>query len=1528
VTVWSELRRAAWRAVPLTYGIGLWLVVLHHAEGAHEEGEPPLVVHALRDSTLALPAIVLAVWAATRFAERVLRTDPGASPSRRAAVVDTAVAVAASAAMAAGSPLHERLFAAHETNELPLALHVSRDALLALAVALPLTRILATFRRRRPLAVAVVVAAVVASTGSAVNAAALGPGNPCPAGAPLKQFDVQAIDVDITLNRFGDHDPAGKMYALSARLPDVRAQEASHQVSTGLGNDAIQPLVIRANEGDCVEVAFTNNASGGPFGIHIDGLSFDVGSSGDAVGANPDTAAAQGTTTLYRYFVPNDPRLEGAHYLRPGPGNRGAVSHGLFGVLAVEPPGSTYLDPATGGAQPSGWQAIIVPGTGRPSFREFVQIYHEVGNESDVIRDKSGGALPQTDPLTTSYRPGARAIDYRSEPFMNRLQANHNEKALGYGSYTFGDPATPIPRSYLGEPTKFRLVHGGGEMFHVHHLHGGGDRWRANPLADPTQNYGATGLDKHPKTQLAPSTRLDSQALGPGESYNLEIEGGAGGVQQAAGDFLWHCHIVEHYVSGMWSFWRVYDTRQPNLVPLPDRAAPPQAVDSAGLIGRTMPNGTVITNDNLDDWIRPQLPPQGVRKGIEDASVWDWTIDRSNPSGPTYLGEPEDTRPWPDLPNVVPGHPGSFPGDQYVGDRPKILFDPVNGRPAWPLLRPHIGFRPPFSPRGHTGAPWLGENGGAAPTSTVDPYAGRADGLCPSGAPVRRFNVVSIERPIQITKKGAVDPTGMIYVLAHDKAAVLNGSKPAQPLAIRSNAGDCDAITLTNELTDTNAFGGFSKVNMHIHHVQFDPQASDGVITGLSYEQSVRPYKVEDPQLAASAAAGATRLQLTSVAKFQPGVWIGVGLGTEAIDVRQIAAIDPATSSVTLTAALAKAHAAGEWAGVEFVQYRWFPDVVLDNVFWHDHVDGIHNWGHGLVGQLVVEPAGSTYHDPKTGAEVDSGTIVDIHTTNPLAPGVVDGSFREFAAWDIDTNPATDSTINLRAEPLNDRGGDPSLFFSSYTHGDPFTPLPRAYPGDPFVIRLISVAENVDAFHVDGHRFWLENRYGLSGPGDAQATPLDTVPNGISERFTAILQGGAGGPQRQPGDYLYFNGTGRRLRQGAWGLIRVLDGQVPDLKPLPGTTPSAAAATTPTQTGGRPPEPSGPGNPCPSTAPQHTFAVTALDVPTNLFPNGVVRELFMPTLVPTSMTAAVKAGTVKPDGPLVLHAAAGECVVVQFTNERPVRASLHFGELLRTPASSGVDAGFSPESTVAPNGTRTYRLYADSPKIESALIADFGEFDQSSIKGLYGAVVVAPAGATFTNPETGTPTDFGQKVDVHVPGTTGYRDFTVLLSDQDPAIGQSTMPYPIDVQGPALVDYFQAGPRPDSPNAFSSAANGGDPPTPILRAYAGDPVRVHALVPPASEQQHVFSLGGFSFPWDPVIPNSEELDARIVVPWGTVDAHVAGGAGGRNSAVGDFFYGDLRRPFTVAGLWGLQRVLPAAGSGCPIKPLDGKTCTP
>ncbi|HZC29218.1 MAG TPA: hypothetical protein VE269_05710, partial [Gaiellaceae bacterium] len=564
-------------------------------------------------------------------------------------------------------------------------------------------------------------ALVAQSTTAQIAAAGPAPGTPCPpqAAATVKVFDVRAIDVDMPLNRFGDHDPNGHMYVgvvhdpadpgkLDRQVAAVREEERTRHVSIGLkANDAIQPLVIRANLGDCVQINFRNDASVGAVGMHIDGLAYDVAKSdGDAVGNNAPTTVDRGGTRSYRYWVPRDPQMEGAHYIRPGANNRRLVNHGLFGSLSVQPAGSRYLDMTTGRPIESGWQAMVVPGDGRKAFREYNLVHHEIGSEGESVLAADGSKLPRVDPHTEAYRPGTRAMNYRSEPFMRRLDRAPLEDSHGYGSYTFADPATPTPRGYLGDPTKIRIMHAGSEAFHVYHLHGGSIRWRLNPHADATYSYETTGLDKSPKVQDSQSSRLDSQAFGPGESYDLEIEGGAGGLQQGAGEFLFHCHIAKHYVGGMWSFWRVFDTRQPDLAPLPDRAPLPKAVDSTQLVGKTFQDGTTITKDNLADWIRPQLPPQGTRTDDQDATVWDYrTADADgtpNPNGTLYLGEPEDRSDWVDYTNGNdreidrnPGHPSLMPGDEVVGadSRPKILFNPTNGRPAFPLLRPQLGKR-------------------------------------------------------------------------------------------------------------------------------------------------------------------------------------------------------------------------------------------------------------------------------------------------------------------------------------------------------------------------------------------------------------------------------------------------------------------------------------------------------------------------------------------------------------------------------------------------------------------------------------------------------------------------------------------------------------------------------------------------------------------------------------------------------------------------------------------------------------------
>ncbi len=220
--------------------------------------------------------------------------------------------------------------------------------------------------------------------------------------------------------------------------------------------------------------------------------------------------------------------------------------------------------------------------------------------------------------------------------------------------------------------------------------------------------------------------------------------------------------------------------------------------------------------------------------------------------------------------------------------------------------------RPPFSPNGHSGAPWLGPN----VTST------RPDGLCPANAPLRHYNITAITVPITETNGGvdangnkippAVDPKGEIFVLNQHVAATLNGTMAPTPLAIRSDVGDCIAVTLTNatnnppEANDP-LVNTFQKVNIHIHFVQFDPQASDGVITGFSFEQSMRPdFGVPgETTLTAAAAAGATSITVASTTGLRPGISIEVGQGNPDTEVvNKITAINGNT--LTLGSPLAE----------------------------------------------------------------------------------------------------------------------------------------------------------------------------------------------------------------------------------------------------------------------------------------------------------------------------------------------------------------------------------------------------------------------------------------------------------------------------------------------------------------------------------------------------------------------------------------------------------------------------------------------
>ncbi|HUR25817.1 MAG TPA: hypothetical protein VM327_07385 [Candidatus Thermoplasmatota archaeon] len=1307
-----------------------------------------------------------------------------------------------------------------------------------------------------------------------------------------------------------------------------------------------RPYVARAHLGECV-VFNLLNALPENVGMQFAAVQERPGQ-GMALGSNALDLTPPGAVGTYTVYLPSLPGMEGAHLLTSPADPRFQTKHGLFGALVAEPPGTGWTA-RDGNPDPYDDQAIVVD-PDDSDYREFVTIYHD---EAELF-DHTGKALPVISPYG-EYGPGSKAINLRSEPFMDRFQhvdrlaaqgilPHGHDKSQGYGSYAHGDPATYTPVSYLGDPVKQRLSNVGPGQHHVHHLHGGGIRWRASPVSEDTQFD--DGLLKDNPVHRSASERVDVQTMGPGESFNAEPEGGSGGVQRVAGDFLFHCHVVEHYVGGMWGFWRVFNTLQAGLAELPDRAGGvPEAVGAQGLVGKTMPGGIVLTAAHLGDWVERQLPAQGVPSD-NDASVWDWSRT-GGAGGIRYLGEPESHHTWPNYRSATPGK------------RPEIMFNPLDGKVAYPLLRPHLGARPPFAP-GHGPAPYL----------TPDVTSGHPDGLCPAGARSLDYRIVALATAVSYNARDT-DPDGQIFVHAQDKTAVLDGTKPATSMVLRANQGDCVDVTFTSQLREkaTNP----SKANMHIHLVQFDVQASDGVITGMAYEQSVRPAAATGTTLAAPAIAGATAITVANATGIRPGTLLGVGLTEATIETRTVAAVSGST--VALTAPLALAHAIGERVGYEFVRYRWYPDVELGMVYWHDHVDGLNSWRHGLFGGLVVEPAGSQWCDPKRpdAARLSCTERRDGHLADIVAGPGGSESYRELVVQIQDRgclnaaqctaggifpgmpNDAEPASLGLRSEPLGGRNAEHPLASwaarpgSSVAQGDPATDLLEAYPRDPVVVRLLyagqSTSTGVGTFAVTGHRFAAEQH----NPG-SRAT--DAISLGISSQHNLRLDGGAGGPLGLAGDYLYGMTQPELLRRGAWGVLRV-DGTASNsaggggLQLLPNNLAPGAGAF--------------PAVGSPGVVGVRHYDVVAMhaDVSFNdLFGLHTPTRLF----ALAGDEAAILNGTLRPT-PLVLRALPGEIVEVTLSNHLPAgRVSLNGALLQAQPgAGYGVNVGRNVDDTVGPGGSRTYRWLADR-EVGAAYLTSLADPAADARSGLYGSLVVEPAGSAFSP-------DSGASSTVTLADGRTAREHVLLYATNDAQFESSSMPYLVDAAGLTSINYrseplwdrvggrVQTPPQEDPPvtapflggmgvhSCQVDAAFCGVPGSGLVRYEVRNPLNSlsHSLLPPetpildagpfnltvvrslgaAGDQLIVHGVQGHWWALDPDMPgcrNDLALCPSNLVGARTLGVREADNAWiletGRGGA-GDYLYGNLRQPFHEAGAWGLLRVCASGAADAP-----------
>lgn len=190
-------------------------------------------------------------------------------------------------------------------------------------------------------------------------------------------FEIAAVQAKLVYNRFGWHDPQGRFFVLKE---DIEKEGTLERYLSKVESGEIrpEPLVIRVNAGDCIEIRLTNFLpefiEGNEFqrktltdivGYHIHLVKFDtIVSDGAANGWNNIAGARKCETLIERFFANEELNTVFFHdHLFANMHQQ----HGMFGAVIVEPAGAVFLDPKTGENLKSGTK--LLPYCGRQVFQ-------------------------------------------------------------------------------------------------------------------------------------------------------------------------------------------------------------------------------------------------------------------------------------------------------------------------------------------------------------------------------------------------------------------------------------------------------------------------------------------------------------------------------------------------------------------------------------------------------------------------------------------------------------------------------------------------------------------------------------------------------------------------------------------------------------------------------------------------------------------------------------------------------------------------------------------------------------------------------------------------------------------------------------------------------------------------------------------------------------------------------------------------------------------------------------------------------
>jgi hypothetical protein len=620
----------------------------------------------------------------------------------------------------------------------------------------------------------------------------------------------------------------------------------------------------------------------------------------------------------------------------------------------------------------------------------------------------------------------------------------------------FPDDPSNVFHSYINDHVKFRILHGGRDVTHVHHQHA--HQWLQSPNSDE-------------------SSYLDSQMISPGASYTLEmVYNGSGNRNKVVGDSIFHCHFYPHFAAGMWALWRTHDvfeggsqlkdgipdqvkgtralpdgeiaagTPIPAIIPMPTlpMAPLPSPVFIAngqvvyGTPGAPDPTGASVS-------VNPGFPffIPGVAGARAPHPPLDFAPDTANPGKFLDGGLPR---------HVVTGGSVSYESHD-LKDWSKDLATmnaiklPEDGTDVEKVAMKFFGVRcyASFKPDGTPGS--CPSSNSTPPQSTLNtpPTGFLVNGLPigpQSGAPFadpavddngnavgtkRTYKAAAIQADVFFNKKEWHFPQQRMLALWKDVSPTLaynfrnpvSGTRPPEPLFFRGNTGDVIEYWHTNLVPNYYLVDDFQVrtptdiLGQHIHLVKFDVTSSDGAGNGFNYEDGTfAPAEVQEMIRAINHSPSNGFVNVPNVPLMDPNSVAYKAAHAPPKDIFDCVAnptserCQPCPDAPVVTPT--NRPVCNSWLGAQTTIQRWYIDPLVDDnnkdrtmrtVFTHDHFGPSTHQQAGLYAGLLIEPTKSQWL-PNDGVGPNFGTRSDGGPTSWQAiiktsdPSL---SYREFA---------------------------------------------------------------------------------------------------------------------------------------------------------------------------------------------------------------------------------------------------------------------------------------------------------------------------------------------------------------------------------------------------------------------------------------------------------------------------------------------------------------------------------------------------